>query len=45
MGMEITINSLEEMCDLMCDNKIPEQKPVKSSGNEDNDNKSKKPLA
>lgn len=28
MGMEIQANSLEEMCDLMCDNKLP--KPKKS---------------
>ena len=26
MGMEIEVNSLEEMCDLMCDNKIPEKR-------------------
>ena len=25
MGMEIVINSIEEMCDLMCDNIIPER--------------------
>jgi hypothetical protein len=25
MGKEIIITSLEEMCDLMCDNKIPEE--------------------
>lgn len=24
MGLEISINSLEELCDLMCDNKLPE---------------------
>lgn len=29
MGMEIQVNSLEEMCDLMCDNKIPKQKKEK----------------
>ena len=26
MGMTIEIDSLEEMCDLMCNNKIPEKK-------------------
>ena len=26
MGIEFTVNSLEEMCDLMCDNKVPERK-------------------
>jgi hypothetical protein len=26
MGIEIEINSLEEMCMLMCDNQIPEPK-------------------
>lgn len=26
MGMEIVVNSLEEMCDLMCDNKLPSEK-------------------
>ena len=25
MGLEIQVNSLEEMCNLMCDNIIPEQ--------------------
>lgn len=25
MGKTIEVNSLEEMCDLMCDNKIPEE--------------------
>ena len=25
MGIEFTVNSLEEMCDLMCDNKIPDR--------------------
>lgn len=25
MGMEITIDSLDEMCDLMCDNNIPNE--------------------
>ena len=24
MGIEIQVNSLEEMCDLMCDNKLPD---------------------
>jgi hypothetical protein len=23
MGLEVQVNSLEEMCDLMCDNKLP----------------------
>lgn len=26
MGKTIEVNSLEKMCDLMCDNKIPEEK-------------------
>lgn len=26
MGMECEVNSLEDMCDLMCDNKIPTPK-------------------
>lgn len=25
MGLEITVNSLEEMCDLMCNNQIPKE--------------------
>ena len=29
MGMEIQVNSLEEMCDLMCDNKLPNPKKEK----------------
>lgn len=27
MGIEIEINSLEDMCALMCDNRIPKKKP------------------
>ena len=30
MGETFVINSLEEMCDLMCDNKVPERKEFKS---------------
>ena len=30
MGIEFTVSSFEEMCDLMCDNKIPEKKPMKA---------------
>lgn len=26
MGLEIRVNSIEEMCDLMCGNQIPKQK-------------------
>lgn len=26
MGLEIQVSSLEEMCDLMCDNKLPNRK-------------------
>lgn len=26
MGLEIQVSSLEEMCDLMCDNKLPDHK-------------------
>ena len=26
MGIEIEVNTLEEMCDLMCNNKLPKQK-------------------
>jgi len=25
MGKEIEVNNLEEMCDLMCDNRLPEE--------------------
>ena len=28
MGIEIEVNSLEDMCDLMCNNKIPPKKEV-----------------
>lgn len=31
MGMEIQVNSLEEMCDLMCDNKLPNRKKEKEN--------------
>ena len=31
MGMEFTVSSLEEMCDLMCDNKIPKKRSMKNS--------------
>lgn len=39
MGMEIVINSIDEMCDLMCDNIIPRrrtnrEKNTESLGNE-----------
>lgn len=37
-GLTITIGSLEEMCDLMCDNRIPESatvKPCPFCGNDD----------
>jgi len=27
MGMEITIDNLEDMCDLMCDNRLPKETP------------------
>lgn len=26
MGKEVVVNSLEEMCGLMCDNRLPKQK-------------------
>lgn len=26
MGVTVEVNSLEEMCDMMCDNKLPEEK-------------------
>jgi len=29
MGIEIEVNSLEEMCTPMCDNRIPKQKQKK----------------
>lgn len=29
MGMEITVNSLDEMCDLMCNNAVPVSKEYK----------------
>ena len=44
MGMEITVSSLEEMCDLMCDNIIPAQKPVISGDKEKNKKNCKLPL-
>jgi hypothetical protein len=31
MGMEIEVNTLEDMCDLMCDNKLPRRKPMKNT--------------
>ncbi len=31
MGMEITVNSMEEMCDLMCDNKLPKRRRASAS--------------
>lgn len=31
MGMEIQINSLEEMCDLMCNNQLPRRKKVRNT--------------
>ena len=30
MGLEVTINSLEELCDLMCNNSIPRHNDEKS---------------
>ena len=33
MGMTFVINSLEEMCDAMCDNIVPEEKDVASESN------------
>ena len=30
MGLEIEINSMEEMCDLMCNNQLPQNKEYKS---------------
>ena len=26
MGVTVGVNSLKEMCDMMCDNKLPEEK-------------------
>lgn len=31
MGIEIEVGSLEELCDLMCDNKLPRRKPMKNT--------------
>ena len=31
MGIEIEVSSLEELCDLMCDNKLPRRKPMKNT--------------
>lgn len=31
MGIEIQVNSLEEMCDLMCDNRLPQRGEKKMS--------------
>lgn len=35
MGITIEINSLEEMCMLMCDNQIPEKEPEKEKEKEE----------
>ena len=32
MGMEIQIDTLEDMCSLMCDNVIPERKDDRENG-------------
>lgn len=40
MGMEIEVNSLEDMCALMCDNRIPKQKP-KPEKDQDKEDKTK----
>lgn len=36
MGMEIQIDTLEDMCSLMCDNVIPERKDDKEDGGKEN---------
>lgn len=36
MGMEIQIDTLEDMCALMCDNVIPKRKEDKEDGREKN---------
>ena len=36
MGMEFQVSSLEEMCDLMCDNIIPKRKHDKEKYISDN---------
>lgn len=43
MGIVVDINSLEEMCDLMCNNRLPRQKKPKKKGKterKENDRKS-----
>ena len=32
MGIEIEVNSLEDMCALMCDNRLPKKKKKKDRG-------------
>ena len=34
MGIEIEVNTLEDMCALMCDNRIPEKKDQKDGEKE-----------
>ena len=34
MGLEIQIDTLEDMCALMCDNVVPERKEEKKNGRE-----------
>jgi hypothetical protein len=42
MGIEIQVNSLEDMCALMCDNRIPKQKPKpKPEKDQDKEDKTK----
>jgi hypothetical protein len=31
VGIEAQIDTLEEMCDLMCSNKLPRRKPMKNT--------------
>ena len=38
MGIEIQINSLEEMCDLICNNQIPKQNNSRQKGSDKNRN-------
>lgn len=41
MGIEIEVNSLEDMCALMCDNRIPKRKPKPKPDKDQEDDKTK----
>ena len=43
MGMEIEVNSLEDMCALMCDNRLPRKKPKRDEDKQKDQEKKTKP--